>query len=638
MINWVKLRTRLIVYILSVATVIYIISIAVIIDRTKKTSYSDATNLADSYAAQYANLAKIPLNAYLHSTKTLTNIFENFEEVPEEMRRKVFADFLRVTLEGNSEYLSVWSIWETNSMDGFDNQYRNKLGSTILGNFRYEYARMGQEIKLSDYIEQDSAQVLSGKLYSNLKLNKQEIIVDPYYYSYTRNKEDEVLLTNIVTPIMVDGRFMGVLGIDFLLGSHQEIIKDAHPFEQSFAILASNNGTIVAHSDKQNIGKNLIEIDLFKNDSTALFINIAKGHKYSMKQKALDGKEYYISFYPIKVGQTTTPWSFGIVVPVDVIMQDADNNFLLSLGIGFFGLLLLSVFIVSIANSITKPLEDSVDFAKEISEGNLNALMEKSSRNDELGTLVNSLNGMVFNVKAIVEGIIEGSMSFQSAGQQLDDSANNLSQGSSELAASVEEVSASMADMMQKIQLNSDNSNTAAAMSEQTLVKVREVSEMSVRTKEASKAIFNKISIITDIAFQTNLLALNAAFEAARAGVQGKGFAMVAAEVRRLAERSKVAANDIINLAHENLSLSEGTGERMLKLIPEIEKITLLIKQISEYSHEQVLSTNEINTAVQQINDISQLNAATSEEIASSSEELVAQADHLKETIRFFKV
>ncbi len=636
--NWFKLKTRLIVYILATTMLIYTISIAIIMSRTNLASFNDAAKLTDSYAAQYANLAKVPLNAYMHSTNALAKIFENFKEVPEEMRRKHFADMLKVTLSSNPEYLSVWSFWQTNTIDRLDNQYRNTVGSTILGTFRHEYFRQGQDIKLSDYIEQDSAQVQTGKIFSNLKQNKKELIIDPYYYSYTRNKADEVLLTNIATPIVVDGKFMGVLGIDFLLGSHQDIIKDAHPFDQSIAMLVSNNGTIVAHTDTANIGKNLNVIDLFKNDSNALFSNIGTGTPYSMRQKSADGKEFYISFYPIKVGNTTTPWSLGIIVPVDVIMQNADRNFLLSMFIGFLGILLLSVFIVSIANNITKPLIDSVQFAKEISAGNLTANINNSNRKDELGTLVNSLNEMVFNVKAIVEGIIDGSMSFQSAGQQLDDSANNLSQGSSELAASVEEVSASMADMLQKIKLNSDNSNTAASMSEQTLVKVREVSEMSVRTKEASKAIFNKISIITDIAFQTNLLALNAAVEAARAGVQGKGFAVVAAEVRRLAERSKVAANDIINLAHENLSLSEGTGERMLKLIPELEKITVLIKQISEYSHEQVLSTNEINTAVQQINDISQLNAATSEEIASSSEELVAQADHLKDTIRFFKV
>jgi len=638
MINWFTLRTRLIVYVLSVVTLIYVVSIAIIISRTNQASYSDATKLADSYAAQYANLAKVPLNAYMQSAKTLTKIFENYNETPEEIRRKLYADMLKVTLEGNSEFLSVWSIWETNSIDKFDNEHRNKSGSTILGNFRYEYFRLGNEIKLSDYIEQDSAQVLSGKLYTNLKKNKLEIIVDPYYYSYSRKKEDEVLLTNITTPIMVNGKFMGILGIDFLLGIHQEIIKEVNPFDKSAAILVSNNGTIVAHTDKQNIGKNLMDLDLFKNDSNSLFTKIGKGEQYSMKQISLDGKEFYVSFFPIKVGNTTTPWSFGIIVPVEVIMEKADRNFLLSIAIGILGLLLLSIFIISISNNITKPLIDSVKFAKEISTGNLNASIKNLNRKDELGTLVNSLNEMVLNVKVIVEGIIEGTLNFNSAGQQLDDSSNNLSQSSNELAASVEEVSASLTEMLQKIKQNSDNSISATNMSEQTLIKVREVSGMSVKAKEASMAIFNKISIITDIAFQTNLLALNAAVEAARAGTEGKGFAVVATEVRKLAERSKNAANDIISLAQDNLSLSEETGILMLKLIPELEKITFLIKQISEYSNEQVISTNEINNAVQQINDISQLNAAASEEIASSSEELVVQADNLKNTIKFFKV
>jgi len=636
--NNFKLKTRLILYILSVTMVIYTISFAIIISRMREANYSDATKLADSYAAQYANLAKVTLNSYLHSTKTITKVFENYKETPEEFRRKIFSDILKVTLEGNSEYLSVWSIWETNSIDGLDDKYKNKVGSTILGNFRYEFYKQGQQIKLSDYIEQDSSEVLSGKLYSNVKNNKQEIIVDPYYYSYSRKKEEEVLITNIVTPILVNGQFMGIVGIDFLLESYQKVLNDVKPFERSLAILVSNDGTIISHPEIVNVGKNIKDINLFKNDSKAIISKIGMGDQFSLRELSVNGKEHYITFHPIVVGKTTTPWSFGIVVPLDVIMQKANLNFLISISIGVLGLVLLSIFIVSTANNIIKPLIDSVQFTNEISSGNLNATINITKRNDELGTLTKALNEMALNVKSIIESIIDGSGNVHSAGQQLNNSSIQLSQNSNKLATSVEEVSASIDDMLQKIKHNSDNSIEATAMSEQTLTKIKDVTEMSEKAKEASRRISDKITIINDIAFQTNLLALNAAVEAARAGEHGRGFAVVAAEVRRLAERSRLAADEIVNLAHESLTLSEGAGQYMLKLIPDLEKTTSLIRQISEYSREQVISTNEINGAVQQINDISQQNAATSEEIASSSEELTSQADQLKDTVKFFKV
>ncbi len=151
-------------------------------------------------------------------------------------------------------------------------------------------------------------------------------------------------------------------------------------------------------------------------------------------------------------------------------------------------------------------------------------------------------------------------------------------------------------------------------------------------------SIAEKIGIITDIAFQTNILALNAAVEAARAGEAGKGFAVVAAEVRKLAERSRIAADEINKLSANGVETVSQASQKLINLVPEIEKTTKLVQEIAAASLEQSAGSEQINGAVQQLSGVTQQSAASSEELATGAEELSTQAEKLKELISFFKV
>jgi len=165
---------------------------------------------------------------------------------------------------------------------------------------------------------------------------------------------------------------------------------------------------------------------------------------------------------------------------------------------------------------------------------------------------------------------------------------------------------------------------------------VQKGNESVVMAAESMKKIAEKITIIGDIAFQTNILALNAAVEAARAGEHGRGFAVVASEVRKLAEHSKVAADQINDLSAQGVKISESAAEELNIIAPKITTTSRLVQEITTASIEQNTGADQINCALQRLNEVTQQNAVASDQLANSSVELANEAERLKSIIAFF--
>jgi PAS domain S-box-containing protein len=254
------------------------------------------------------------------------------------------------------------------------------------------------------------------------------------------------------------------------------------------------------------------------------------------------------------------------------------------------------------------------------------------------GQTIDGINGTVDSLAKIVAEVRAASDNISSASEEVSATAQSLSQASSEQAASVEETSASVEQMSASINQNTENAKVTDGMATKAAKEAVEGGEAVKETVMAMKSIADKIGIIDDIAYQTNLLALNAAIEAARAGEHGKGFAVVAAEVRKLAERSQVAAQEIGEVAKGSVGLAEKAGKLLDEMVPSIKKTSDLVQEITAASEEQSSGVAQINTAMNQLNQITQQNASSSEELAATSEEMSSQAEQLQQAMSFFKV
>lgn len=247
--------------------------------------------------------------------------------------------------------------------------------------------------------------------------------------------------------------------------------------------------------------------------------------------------------------------------------------------------------------------------------------------------IVKNINDMIKKLQDLISYVTNTSDNIASASQEMSASSQLMSEGASEQASSAEQVAASMEEMTANILQNTENAQQTERLTLKVVNDLMEGSRAVNETVVSMKDIANKITIIGEIARQTNLLALNAAVEAARAGENGKGFAVVAAEVRKLAERSQVAAAEINDLSRNGVTISEKSGKLLEMLVPDIQKTSKLIQEISASSVEQNSGVEQINSALQQLSNVIQQNAATAEELASSSEVLSSQADQLRETV-----
>ena len=304
-----------------------------------------------------------------------------------------------------------------------------------------------------------------------------------------------------------------------------------------------------------------------------------------------------------------------------------------------------------ITRSITRPINRAIALAEAVAAGDLTCQVHTEGR-DEVARLIQALRNMVQSLNRIVSQVRVGAEAISTAADEVSQGNSDLSARTEQQASALEETASAMEQLTAAVKLSADNASAAShsAVSASTIAArggevVGKVIETMSSIATSSRKISDIIGVIDGIAFQTNILALNAAVEAARAGEQGRGFAVVAGEVRSLAQRSATAAREIKTLisasveqVDEGSRMVEHAGQTMREVVDSIRNVSAIMTDISASSRDQSMGIEQVNSAIVQMDDSTQRNAAMVEQGTAAASAMQDQAKKLTEVVSAFEL
>jgi methyl-accepting chemotaxis protein len=377
-----NLKTKMLIYILTVSSVIYALALGYVSLKLNNIAFDNAKELTNTYAREYANYTKADLSVDMNMARALANVSMIYKNLPLDQMYDVMNEMIFHLLEENPNFLSTWYNWELSAIwPDWEKPF---------GRERLTYYRMDGQILYRTEIIDTVAGFTKGAYYEMLE-KQQEFVMDPYYFTY-KEGEEEILETSVAVPIVMDGISVGVAGFDLPLQRFQDIIKDIHPITGSYSFLTSYNGQFVAHFEEENVGNFIYDIT---DEEHNILEKIQNGEEYSYVIKK-EGKDYWVSIAPVYIGESLTPWSFGFVVPAHVIMAEEKATLKKSILVGIIGLILIAVIIWIIAHSISRPIIKTTTILGDLAKGDIDESKKINTKlKDEIGEMSNSVNMLI---------------------------------------------------------------------------------------------------------------------------------------------------------------------------------------------------------------------------------------------------
>lgn len=351
----------------------------------------------------------------------------------------------------------------------------------------------------------------------------------------------------------------------------------------------------------------------------------------------INGEIWYVHIEPVADNKQVFN-SYAICVDDALIMTPIKNIGFILVILAFVACGILAWSVISIIFTVVKPVQRIESEVSSIATGNLRTDIQMPKNGREIVSLAKGVTELQEKMRGVLSPIVDLTGVIVGNVNQLSSSSATLSDSANQQAASLEEISSTMEEMGANIQQNTDNSVETNKMAESVSKMLEDLGVSSKKSFDAINNIAENLEGINELVSQTNILALNASVEAARAGEQGKGFAVVAKEVGRLADQTRETSDGINETAQQSIAEADVAFKAVSNLLPQIERMVALIKEITVASIEQNTSVGHVNSAINELNRVTQANAASAEELEANMQETQKLLDQISESVNVFKI
>jgi methyl-accepting chemotaxis protein len=377
-----KIRQKILLYILSVFAILYLVAIGYILISSRAALYKDANEKAQLIAKNVAGEVTTFFERDLSLTRTLSKAFTVYRTMPPEQWQKLFMAMYEPVLEANPHVYSIWDSWE---YYGFVPGYTKDHGRAVITLHK-------EDNKVVRQFEERSA-AGDPPLYGKFKSEAKENLWEPYVDQVLTGKKEAKLMTTAATPVIIDGKFMGLIGLDIVLEELQKVVERIKPVEGSFAILISNTGIIAGHPNGELINKNLNDVYPLDVIRENIIQRIQKAEDFSYVRVDEEGKQHHMYFSPIKPGNAFSPWSVALSIPYSEMMRVANRTLYVSLIVGLIGLILVIILIIYVSDNLTRPIRQITSSLKRLANGEISSkLVLDVKTGDEIEEMAEALN------------------------------------------------------------------------------------------------------------------------------------------------------------------------------------------------------------------------------------------------------